>query len=308
MRKTIFNLAALSILVFCSCCSSGTRQPLMGGDITHLIESVADEVMSTAEEVKSTAEEVKSAVEDIRKSLDGESAVLTVGDHNALAVPAPLNDREEQILSRVGYTTSYNKDLRIPNWVAWRLTADHTDGPHKRGGIKFQEDYEVPAPRATDTDYRSSGYDRGHMCPSGDNKWDAEAQQQSFLFTNICPQGHNLNAGDWNEMEGKCRRWAEKYGELFIVCGPILYKGAHKTIGKNKVVVPEAFFKVVLRMGNNPSAIGFIYKNEDGNRPMGDYVNSVDQVERITRIDFFPALPDSLENIIESKANLKDWK
>ena len=100
-------------------------------------------------------------------------------------------------------------------------------------------------PRATNMDYINSGYDRGHICPSGDNKWSEEAQLQSFLYTNCCPQLHNLNAGDWNELEGKCRKWAQQYGGVYIVSGPLLLNKKHKTIGKNKVVVPEAFFKVV---------------------------------------------------------------
>ena len=109
-------------------------------------------------------------------------------------------------------------------------------------------------------------------------------------------------------MEQQCRRWAERYGKIYIVSGPILYKKKHKTIGRNKVVVPEAFFKVVLRLGDDPKAIGFIYKNEDGNRPKADYVNSIDQVERITGIDFFPTLPDQLEQSIEATAEWGDWE
>ena len=108
-------------------------------------------------------------------------------------------------------------------------------------------------------------------------------------------------------MENACRRWAHQYGKVYVVCGPILYKGKHKTIGKNKVVVPEAFFKVVLCMEGTPKAIGFIYKNEDGNRPKGDYVNSVDEVERITGIDFFPSLPDDVEKKVEKTASPEDW-
>ena len=123
----------------------------------------------------------------------------------------------------------------------------------------------------------------------------------------VCPQNGNLNRGDWNEMEQACRRWAKEYGGVYVVCGPILYKGKHKTIGKNKVVVPEAFFKVVLRTGENPKAIGFIYKNAGGNRPKGDYVNTVDEVERITGIDFFPSLPDDVENKVEATADIADW-
>lgn len=213
----------------------------------------------------------------------------------------------EQILKRTGYVASYNKTTLLPNWVAWHLTAERTEGSAKRSGVDFAEDTEVPEPRATDWDYYNSGYDRGHMCPAADNKWSKKAMEESFLFTNMCPQNGNLNRGDWNEMEMACRKWAKKYGDLYIVCGPILYKGKHKTIVKNKVVVPEAFFKVVLRTGDNPQAIGFIYKNTSGNRPKDSYVNTVDEVERITGIDFFPSLPDNVEKNVEATADIANW-
>lgn len=213
----------------------------------------------------------------------------------------------EQILKRTGYVTSYNKTTLLPNWVAWHLTAERTEGSAKRSDVDFAEDNEVPEPRATDWDYYNSGYDRGHMCPAADNKWSKKAMEESFLFTNMCPQNSNLNRGDWNEMEMACRKWAKKYGGIYIVCGPILYKGKHKTIGKNKVVVPEAFFKVVLRTGDEPQAIGFIYKNTSGNRPKDSYVNTVDEVERITGIDFFPSLPDDVENKVEAECDLSLW-
>lgn len=213
----------------------------------------------------------------------------------------------EQILERTGYVASYNKTNLLPNWVAWHLTAERTEGSAKRSGVDFAEDTEVPEPRATDWDYYNSGYDRGHMCPAADNKWSKKAMEESFLFTNMCPQNGNLNRGDWNEMEMACRKWAKKYGDLYIVCGPILYKGKHKTIGKNKVVVPEAFFKVVLRTGDDPQAIGFIYKNTSGNRPKDSYVNTVDEVERITGIDFFPSLPDDVEKKVEAECDLGLW-
>lgn len=211
-------------------------------------------------------------------------------------------------LERAAYKLSYNPSTRNPVWVAWHLTADHTDGDYSRKGIKFAEDEEVPTPRATNMDYVNSGYDRGHMCPSGDNKWSEEAQLQSFLYTNCCPQLHNLNAGDWNELEGKCRKWAKKYGSLYIVCGPLMLNKKHKTIGKNKVVVPEAFFKVVLCMEGEPKAIGFIYRNEANNKTMSYYVNTVDEVERLTGLDFFSSLDDKTEAKVESTANLDDWE
>lgn len=236
---------------------------------------------------------------------DAASAPVAGGDE-LLSQDTP-DGVPEQMLRRAGYTASYNKTTKQPNWVAWHLTADRTTGPAKRSGVDFQADMDVPAPRAEDSDYYGSGYDRGHMCPAADNKYSEKAMEESFLFTNMCPQNGNLNRGDWNEMEQACRRWAKEYGGVYVVCGPILYKGKHKTIGKNKVVVPEAFFKVVLRTGENPKAIGFIYKNAEGNRPKGDYVNTVDEVERITGIDFFPSLPDDVENKVEATADIADW-
>lgn len=249
------------------------------------------------------------------EELDDKDSEVGVGDASAgtaetddkLVMQTSPEGMPEQILKRTGYVTSYNRTTLLPNWVAWHLTAERTEGSAKRSDVDFAEDNEVPEPRATDWDYYNSGYDRGHMCPAADNKWSKKAMEESFLFTNMCPQNGNLNRGDWNEMEMACRKWAKKYGGIYIVCGPILYKGKHKTIGKNKVVVPEAFFKVVLRTGDEPQAIGFIYKNTSGNRPKDSYVNTVDEVERITGIDFFPSLPDDVENKVEATADIANW-
>lgn len=232
--------------------------------------------------------------------------------------PAPLKDRPEQILYKTGFIVSYNRETRNPNWVAWHLTESHTKGPHQRKQEIFTEDEEVKTPRATNHDYYNSRYDRGHMCPAGDNKWDKEAMRESFLFTNICPQNHGLNKYEWNDLEIKCREWAREYGAVDIVCGPIYssaadrfrvgsgYSETPKTIGRNKVWVPEAFFKVVL-CRKRGMAIGFIYRNEGVKQTMEEAVRSVDEIEQLTGIDFFPALDDQTEDRIESRARLGDW-
>ena len=234
-------------------------------------------------------------------------------------IPAPLKDRSEQILKRRGYTTSYNSQTKNPNWVAWHLTKSHTYGSHQRSQEVFTEDEGVKAPRATDNDYYNSRYDRGHMCPAGDNKWDKDAMAQSFLFTNICPQNHGLNKYEWNDLEILCRDWAREYGAIDIVCGPLyLSKNERfsvgrkvevqqKTIGRNKVWVPDAFFKVILCRQGHPKAIGFVYRNEGVKQRMEDAVHSVDEVEAMTGIDFFPELDDATENRIEAKASLSEW-
>lgn len=210
------------------------------------------------------------------------------------------------ILKRMAYSLSYDPELLIPNWVAWQLTAEHVDGNIERDHT-YYEDEEVPQPRATNEDYRGSGWSRGHMCPAGDNKWDEVAMRESNLLTNICPQHASLNSGLWNVIERDCRKWAKKYGELYIVCGPVLLNREHETIGPNKVVVPEAFFKVILRLKPEPTAIGFVVRNNEGTKKKDQYINTVDEVERITGIDFFPSLPDEIENIVEANADINEW-
>ena len=226
----------------------------------------------------------------------------------AYGIPAPQHDREEVILRRKGYTTSYNKDTRCPYWVAWHLTSAHTNGKHQRGRETFTEDTDV-TPRATDADYYSSRYGRGHMCPAGDNKWDATAMRESFLFTNICPQNHNLNKYEWNTLEIQCREWARQYGAVDIVCGP-LYSSTipPRTIGRGHVRVPDGFFKVVMCRKGRPKAIGFMFKNDGKKVILEDCVCTVDEVEHLTGFDFFPALDDKTEQFIESEAHLSEWQ
>lgn len=229
---------------------------------------------------------------------------ITVIQNDGIEVPAYGN--KDYIIKRTAYTTCYDVKNKIPKWVAWHLTADHVDGTQRRLS-NFIVDESVPTPRAELVDYKGSNYDRGHMCPAGDNKWGFEPMRESFLLTNICPQDRNLNSGDWNELEISCRNWAREFGDIYIVAGPILYRGEHKTIGVNQVTVPEAFFKVVLCLKGKPKAIGFIYKNIPSNQPKSHYVNTVDQIERITGLDFFPSLPDEIEKEVESNANIADW-
>lgn len=228
-------------------------------------------------------------------------------DSIVLENPEKNRSYPEHLLVRLGYCTSYNREAKLPNWVAWHLTAEHTDGNIGRSN-DYREDIDVPTPRANVEDYKGSTWSRGHMCPAGDNKWDYKAMSETFLLTNICPQHASLNSGLWNRIEQDCRRWAKKYGDIYIVCGPVLLNREHETIGNNKVVVPEAFFKVILRLNPQPAAIGFIIRNNEGKKKRDQFVNTIDQVERITGIDFFSALPDDIENEVEAYSNIKDWK
>ncbi|MDE6547736.1 MAG: DNA/RNA non-specific endonuclease [Muribaculaceae bacterium] len=205
-----------------------------------------------------------------------------------------------------GFTVNFNPENKTPNYVAWILQGHETEGATARSN-NFWTDRDLEG--CPDThDYSRSGYDRGHMCPAGEQKWSDEAMNHSFVMANICPQKHELNTGAWKTLEDKERVWAKRDSAIVIVAGPIYDKSDKETIGKNKVRVPSAFFKVLLAPYADPiRAIGFVYPNMrcDGN--MQAYAVSVDDVEKMTGLDFFAALPDEIENDIESIVPFKDW-
>lgn len=223
-----------------------------------------------------------------------------------LETPISLVPLQEQIIRHSGYTVSYNKDLKIPNWVSYELTREETKGKEKRGN-RFIADPLVIGPIATNADYTRSGYDKGHMAPAADMKWSPEAMKESFYFSNMCPQHPQLNRRGWKNLEEKIRNWAIADSAIIIICGPIIEKHP-KTIGKNKVVVPQKFFKVVLSPFAKPiRAIGFLFNNEQTVEPLSSYVVTVDSIESLTNMDFFAPLPDEIENKIEANANYSLW-
>ena len=281
-------------------------------------EVATDELQQCHALSPTTDDDVEESIAEAGESIVGTTEVAaapvtpaapSAGEQEPLfELPAPRADLPSLILHRKGYTVSYNKETKQPNWVAWHLTAEHTDGEWARpGGNAFHEDAEVPAPRASNLDYKGSGWSRGHMCPAADNRWDSDAMYETFLLSNICPQHAGLNSGDWNDIEQECRRWARKYGGIYIVCGPVFYRQKHEVIGHNDIPVPEAFFKVVLCMNGTPRGIGFICKNTAGNRKTDFYVNTIAQVERITGYTFFPMLAGDMVSIVKDVAALDRW-
>ncbi len=214
-----------------------------------------------------------------------------------------------QVLVREGYVTSYNKDTRLPNWVAWRLTKERMESPVPgidRKMFDFHRDDEVENP-VYPYEYSNTGYQRGHICPFPDCQWSKTAADETFLMTNICPQGEALNNGRaWKSLERKCRKWAaDGLGDMYIVAGPIVSADC-ETIGSG-IVVPKAFYKVVLRFdGRRAEAFGVMYRNVDGGRIQSS-IHSVDGIERLTKLDFFPALLDVVEKRVESAFDIDVW-
>lgn len=221
--------------------------------------------------------------------------------HGELEIPIMQLSTGGQVIKRTGYTLSYNADYKTPQWVAWELTREETQGEERRTD-QFLPDPDVRGAKAYTGDYTHSGYDRGHMAPAADMKWNRKAMEESFYLSNICPQNPNLNRGDWNDLEEKARQWAWRFDKIYITCGPIYDNKNPKRLGKNKVGVPDAFYKVILiNDKKNPKAIGFIFPNRASHQLLTQYIVTVDSVEKRTGIDFFPALPDEIENRIEAE-------
>ena len=205
-----------------------------------------------------------------------------------------------------GFTSHFNPDLHIPNVVIYELTVDEADGTLPRYKNFITDDRVEGC--ATPDDYSYSGYDRGHMAPAGDMKWDKDAMRESFYMTNICPQAKSLNTGAWNKLESRVREWAKRDSALIVASGPIL-GDSMPTIGDSKVAVPPRFFKILLAShAVPPRAIAFIYDNARATGSLEQHAVSVDVVEEATGIDFFSALPDELEDAIEAQCDFRQWE
>lgn len=254
-----------------------------------------------------TGNEDKDSRKDESETREDGKEEDTTGSLNAASfMAAPVND--EKILKREGYTVSYNRETRQPNYVVWLVTPGRLTGTAKRSSSFFEDPELEEAEKSTLDDYRSSGYDRGHLCPAGDNKWSRTAMVESFLLSNICPQKHALNAGDWKELEEFCRSWVENSGgHLYIVAGPLFNDGNHKRL-KRHVRVPDKFFKILLCLDKNQEkAIAFIYNNDNGQHPIDSYVHSIDEVEKISGFDFFYKLDKTAQAKLERQKRLDAW-
>lgn len=211
-----------------------------------------------------------------------------------------------QIVKHAYYTLSYNEKAEQAEWVAYELKKNYIKNTNFKRPF-FIEDPKVITKSADWRNYKKSGYDKGHLCPAADMEFNIDAYNDTFYTSNISPQNHDFNAGIWNRLEQKVRFWAVKNNGLFVVTGGVL-KGSSKSIGKEKVIVPNYYYKILLTQSKgNYKMLAFLVPNEKSSKPIFDYVVSVDYLESITGIDFFPKLENSIENRLEKSIDLSSW-
>lgn len=212
----------------------------------------------------------------------------------------------DQIIKHDYFTLSYVEKYEQAEWVAYELKS----GRYAVGNLKrpyFIEDPKVTTTSADWRNYRKSGYNKGHLCPAGDMKFSEEAYNDTFYTSNISPQLYEFNSGVWNRLEQKVRYWADKYEGIYVITGGVLEPNL-KTIGTENVAVPNYFYKVLLDTSRSEiKMIAFLVPHEKSERPLYDFVVSIDELEQKTGIDFFPALPDDIENDLEKNSTYKSW-
>lgn len=211
-----------------------------------------------------------------------------------------------QVVHHNYYSLSYSEEHEQAEWVAYELAKTHLrNSDFKRP--YFEVDPKVKTKSAHWRNYKNSGYDRGHLCPAGDREFSKEAYVETFLTSNVSPQRHEFNAGVWNRLEQQVRYWAKKYDGVFVVTGGVL-KDKIGSIGSENVTVPESFYKIVYdRSGGEVRMIAFLMNHKESNKSLTEFVTSVDQVEQLTGIDFFPELEDTLENKLEASYSYSGW-
>jgi len=232
---------------------------------------------------------------------------LTEKNEALKGLEIPAYSANEKLICHTGYCLSYDENFKLAKWVAYELTQAETQGTFPRKD-KFKPDPLIFNNSASLEDYKKSGYDRGHLAPAADMKWSAEAMQESFYLSNMSPQNKSFNRGIWNSLEDKVREYAKHNQQIKVVTGPILQNGL-PVIGPNRVSIPRYFYKALLDY-SQPSikAIAFIMKNEDSNLPLSHFVVSIDSLEKLSGIDFFPLLPDVDENRLEKERCYPCWE
>ncbi|MBS1743861.1 MAG: DNA/RNA non-specific endonuclease [Bacteroidetes bacterium] len=226
----------------------------------------------------------------------------------------------EEVIHHLAYDLVYAEPYEQARWVAHIILPDVVRGNEGRTN-DFRPDEKIKTGSATEADYflriyqpdstfkyDAFGYDRGHLAPSADFRYSKRALSESYLYSNMSPQVAELNRGRWAELEDVLRQYVIRNKvQLYVVTGPVLKPGLKKIErGVHKVSVPEQYFKVALDL-DNKKAIGFLMPNKECEYPVMSYACSVDSVEQISGIDFFAALPDEIENILEKNADPVKW-
>ena len=199
--------------------------------------------------------------------------------------------REGVVYHKPNFSLSYVEKYELPEWVSYELTVDMMNAPKRKRDQDFNPDPAITTGSGHYHDYKSSGYRRGHLVPSGDMAWNKASMDATFLLSNVAPMLEDFNDGIWLELENNVRDWSRKHRKIEIVAGPV-FVNPLDTIGENQILVPRYFYKAVFTIdGGKPEVIGFLFNQAlstyDG---LEAYEVSIDSIEKMTGLDLFANL------------------
>jgi endonuclease G, mitochondrial len=219
-------------------------------------------------------------------------------------LPAEINGH--QTLTYTQFTLSYNEEHEQAEWVAYEFTKDEEALKRDRCNC-FKKDKNVTTGSAGQSDYTSTGFDKGHLSPAADNNMSEQANRESFLMSNMSPQLPSFNRGIWAELESWVRDQVVIHDTIYVVTGPVFINNLG-VIGKNDVTIPGYFYKTLLRFdGNKAKTIAFLLPQIGATGNIKEYVVPVNTIETLTGLDFYSELDNSVENKVESQYEVKKW-
>lgn len=313
--KLVVIILIFIVLIFAvDYCSTKTNIHNSATDTVHELKTqIQDSAMDVMEDILPKEKKAEENAGSTKKAAESEPGIFIFPENLELPVCAASKNGtapDHQIRRFKNYVVCYRESYEQAEWAAYCLEKEELVKNASRGN-DFRPDPEITTGSASLADYKKSGYDRGHLAPAADFSFSEEAMSESFYLSNMSPQAPGLNREIWQYLEGQVRKWAEDYGKVYVVTGPVFEKPAteYDSIGSNQVSVPEYYYKALLAPdGDSLKAIGFILPNKKCPDTFWDYVVSVDEIERRTNLDFFHLLDDTLENKIEANTSLEGWK
>lgn len=264
----------------------------------YLVDADWDDIQDQVEDFMDVTDSLNNVEEEEKKEME---PVVELENY------LPVSEKDVLIEHRF-YTLSYSEKDEQAKWVAYELSRESVNSFIAERTDDFREDPKVKSGSARLSDYRGSGYDRGHLCPAGDMTFSRLAMSESFYLSNMSPQDKSFNRGVWKELEQQVRDWARANKHLYVVTGPVLGKRMARKIGDSRVSVPKAYYKVLLDLREpEQKAIAFLIPNEKQTLPLDAFAMSIDDLEAATSIDFFPSLPNQQEDALESSFNSSRW-
>lgn len=263
--------------------------------------------------LKSKEQELVSEIEKLK---------LQASLSSMKSIGYPEFSKNLEIIEHAGMVIGFDCDYKMASWVFHVLTPDVSFGTVSRSN-DFRMDEKSTCGSAQEADYfirektvdgtykyDGFGFDRGHLAPSADFRWSANALSESYYYSNMTPQRPEFNRESWASLEGLLRKIVDQEKkEFYVITGPILHDSLPEIERSvNKLKIPELHYKIIVDASSeNPRGMAFLMPNKKCEQRLSSYVVSIDSLERLTGINFFPSMDKQMETKIEESADFDAW-